>query len=379
MKELGVALIGSGFMGKAHALAWRTVDALFGEGPRPRLEILCDRPAERAEEQARRFGFARATDDWRAAIADPRVDAVSVTTPNGMHRDMVIAAARAGKHVWCEKPMALTLEDARDMAAAVERAGVAAVVGYNYTQNPTFLHALELLGAGRIGRPIHFRGFVDEDYQADPDSPWSWRCLKSAAGLGVLGDLTCHLISMAQRLMGPAEVVAADIQTVHRSRPRPEGGGRGPVENEDIASALLRFANGAQGVISSSRVAWGRKNRLAFELHGESGMICFDQERMNELRLYVAEGPSATQGFRTILAGPQHPHYARFNPAPGHTLGFQEQKTIEAAGFLDMIAGRASRAVGITEALQIETTIHEIARAADRAGRLSRAAAPGGG
>ncbi len=360
-KEIGIALIGTGFMGKAHALAWGAVQPVFGTDTKPRLEILCDQPAERATAMADQFGFARASDNWRAAIADPAVDAVSITTPNKLHAEMVIEAAQAGKHIWCEKPLAVNLDEAKAMAKAVEQAGVAAVIGYNYTQNPTFLHAVELLQSGVIGRPIHFRGIVDEDYQADPKTPWTWRSLQAEAGLGVLGDLTCHLISMALRLMGPITVIGADMQTVHRTRPLEDGSGTAKVENEDIASALLRFENGAQGVISSSRVAWGRKNRLSFEVHGEKGMICFDQERMNELQLYVAEGAKSTQGFRTILAGPEHPHYGRFNPAPGHTLGFQDQKTIEAAAFLDMIAGRKSSGVGINEALAIEKIIHAIA------------------
>ena len=364
MKELGVALIGTGFMGKAHALAWRAVHAVFGGDLRPRLEILCEVPAERADVLAGQFGFARATDDWREAIDDPRVDVVSITTPNKLHRELVIAAAEAGKHIWCEKPLAVTLADAEEMAAAVARAGVTAVIGYNYTQNPTFLHAVRLVREGAIGRPIHFRGFVDEDYQADAETPWTWRSLHAEAGLGVLGDMTCHLISMARRLMGPVRVVAADMQTVHRTRPLPDASGTAEVENEDLASALLRFDSGAQGLISSSRVAWGRKNLLAFEVHGDAGMIAFDQERMNELRLFQAQGDRADQGFRTILAGPEHPPYGLFIPAPGHQIGVQDQKTIEAGALLDMIAGRESTAVDIAEALEIERLIHEIANRA---------------
>lgn len=364
-KELGVALIGTGFMGKAHALAWGAVQPVFGTDIRPRLQVLCDQPVARAREMARQFGFARATDNWREAILDPAVDVVSITTPNKLHAEMVIAAAEAGKHIWCEKPLAVTLEDAVSMAKAVEQAGVAAVVGYNYTQNPTFLHAVELINSGTIGRPIHFRGIVDEDYQANPKTPWTWRSLQAEAGLGVLGGLTCHLISMALRLMGPVSVVAADMQTVHRTRPLEDGSGFAEVENEDIASALLRFENGAQGVISSSRVAWGRKNKLSFEVHGDKGMICYDQERMNEIQLYLAEGEKSQQGFKTILTGPEHPHYASFNPAPGHTLGFQDQKTIEALAVLDMIAGRNRNGVGMQEALLIEKTIHAIADAVE--------------
>jgi predicted dehydrogenase len=363
-QDLGVALIGSGFMGKAHALAWRAVRPVFGTDIRPRLVVLCDQPAQRAATMADQFGFARATDDWRNAIADPCVGVVSITTPNKLHAEMVIAAAAAGKHVWCEKPLAVSLKEAGAMAKAVRDAGVTAVAGYNYTQNPTFLHACKLVQEGLIGRVIHFRGFVDEDYQADPQTPWTWRSLRAEAGLGVLGDMTCHLISMALRLVGPVESLSADMQTVHRERPLADGSGQARVENEDIASALLHFACGAHGVISSSRVAWGRKNRLSFEVHGDKGMITFDQERMNELQLYVPEGPKSRQGFTTILTGPEHAPYGLFNPAPGHTLGFQDQKTVEAAALLDMIGGKHSTAVFMQEALTIEKIIHAIAAAA---------------
>jgi hypothetical protein len=161
---------------------------------------------------------------------------------------------------------------------------------------------------GKRAKVDRLRGFVDEDYQADPDLPWTWRAKLAEAGLGTLGDLGCHLISMAVGLMGPIESLVADTETVHPTRLDPETGERAVVENEDIASALLRFSSGVTGVISSSRSAWGRKNFLAFEVHGTKGMIRFDQERMNELRLYRNEGPASEQGFKTILTGPALNH-----------------------------------------------------------------------
>ncbi len=171
MAGLGIGLIGTGFMGKCHALAWGAVGRVFGDIAAPRLELLCETPAARAGAMARQFGFARATDDWRALVADPTVDVVSITTPNRLHREMALAAIEAGKHFWCEKPMALTLAEAEEMADAADRAGVATMVGYNYIRNPAYTHAVRLVAEGAIGRVVHFRGFVDEEYQADPNWP----------------------------------------------------------------------------------------------------------------------------------------------------------------------------------------------------------------
>ena len=309
---------------------------------------------------ARQFGFDRATDDWRDLVQRSDVDIVSITTPNAMHKQMALAAIAAGKHVHCEKPMALTLDDAREMEAAARLKGVRTLVGYNYIHNPAFAHARRLLADGLIGRPVHFRGIVDEDYQADPDLAWTWRAKRSDAGLGTLGDLGCHLVSMACGLMGPVASLIADTQIIHETRPLADGSGRAAVENEDTASAILRFESGAQGTLVTSRSAFGRKNRLDFEVHGTQGMIAFAQERMNELQLFVYEGPKSTQGFRTILTGPEHPPYGAFCPAPGHQLGFGDLKTIEAATLLRAIASGDAVHPDFTAALDFEAVIHAI-------------------
>ncbi len=361
----GVGLIGTGFMGKCHALALAAVGRVFGDVAAPRLVALCDTPLERAAAMARQFGFGRATDDWQALVSDPEVEVVSITVPNRLHREMALGAIAAGKHVWCEKPMALTVADAEEMAEAADKAGVTTIVGYNYVRNPTFAHAQRLVAEGAIGRVVHFRGFVDEDYQADPELAWTWRARLDEAGLGTLGDLGCHLVSLAYGLCGPIESLVAETATVHATRPLADGSGRGRVENEDIASALVRFESGVTGVVSSSRSAWGRKNRLGFEVHGDRGMIVFEQERMNELQLFVNEGAVAEQGFRTILSGPAHPPYAGFTPAPGHQLGFNDLKVIEAADFLRAIAGGRRAYPDFRDALAFERVIHAI----DRSGR----------
>lgn len=361
MKTLGIGLIGTGFMGKCHALAYGAVKAVFGDVATPRLEFLCDTPLANAQKMADQFGFARATDNWRALVNDPAVDIVCITTPNKLHCEMAIAALEAGKNVHCEKPMALTLEDAQRMAEAASKSSGRTIVGYNYTRNPAFLHAQKLIREGAIGRLVHFRGFVDEDYQADPDLPWTWRATKADAGLGALGDLGCHMVSMAVGLMGPIATVIGDIRTVHATRPSAETGEHKPVENEDIASAILVFANGVQGVFSTSRSAWGRKNSMVVEVHGTKGLIRFDQERMNELQLYQNDGNRAEQGFKTILCGPAHEPYGNFTPAAGHQLGFNDMKTIEAAAFLQAIAGGEEAYPSFADSLEFERVIHAIA------------------
>ena len=369
MRTIGIGLIGTGFMGRCHTLAYRSVKAVFDTPLTPRLVRVCDRRVEAAEGHSARSDFERATDDWRAVVDDADVDLVSITTPNKLHCEMALAALEAGKHVYCEKPPALTLDEAERMAAAAAGARGKTIVGYGYLCNPMYQHARALLQAGAIGRPLFFRGVCDEDYQADPELPWTWRSAKAEAGLGVLGDMVCHLVSMADGLLGPIDSVLADCRIHHPTRPA-AGGQRKPVENEDVASALVSFENGVTGMLSSSRAAWGRKNHLAWELHGDAGMLVQDQERMNELQIYRNEGPKDEQGFKTILAGPAHEPYGNFCPAPGHGLGFNELKTIELANFLKAIADDTPAYPDFAAALRFEGVIHAIARSAEGGTRV---------
>ncbi|MCD2184622.1 Gfo/Idh/MocA family oxidoreductase [Rhizobium sp. GN54] len=352
---LGVALIGTGFMGKCHAMAWRNVATVFG-GAHPRLEILCDTPIDKAEAFGAQFGFARATSDWQATVRDARVDVVSITAPNGLHRPMAEAAIAAGKHVWLEKPMALTLADARAMAdLAAQHPGQMTILGYNYLRSPAFQAARAMIGAGAIGTPRAFRGVYDEDYSADPDLPWSWRMTHEAGGLGALGDLGCHLVSHMIALMGPVAELTAMTQIAIPERPSPDG--PRPVENEDSAIALLRFASGAHGTFATSRVAHGRKCRLQWEVQGSEGTLVFDQENMNELWVHRM----GEAGFTRHLTGPSQPDFAPFCPAPGHNFGFNEQKVIEARDLLAAIAGGANAGPDFASGLEIERVIHAMA------------------
>ena len=263
MKSIGIGLIGSGFMGKCHALAFGAVGAVFPHVQRPRLEMLADVSSETARAAARQFGFARATGDWRALVEDLSVDIVSITTPNSLHHEMALAAIAAGKHVYCEKPLGVTLAQAEEMAAAAARSGVRTLVGYNYLKNPAALYAKALIERGAIGRVIHFRGIFDEDYMADPAMPGTWRSLRSEAGLGVLGDMGCHLVAAALELAGPVESVLAETRIVYSRHPHEARGsgetGAEPVENEDYATALVRFTSGCDGSVRDVALRLGTK------------------------------------------------------------------------------------------------------------------------
>ncbi|PWG64955.1 Gfo/Idh/MocA family protein [Spiribacter halobius] len=338
MRTLNIGLVGSGFMGKAHTIAYRALPGVFPRPVRLQLELLADQGEARAREAAERLGFARWTGDWRALVSDPAVDVVDICAPNHLHREMALAAIAAGKAVYCEKPLALSAADAAEMVDAAERAGVTTLVGFNYACNPAAALVREIVAGGEIGEPLHFRGAHNEDYLADPQTPFNWRCERALAGSGALGDIGAHILHAALGVMGPVAELCADLRTVIPERPvAGDPGRRRAVENEDQASALLRFASGATGSIETSRVAAGRKLGLAYEITGSRGCVRFDQERMSEIQLYLADGPPSRRGFRTVLLGPEHPDYAAFSPAPGHGLGFNDMKIVEARDLVDAV------------------------------------------
>jgi len=357
---VGVGLIGSGFMGKCHAIAWSAVGAVFPEAGRPRLVHLGEVDAHLARRRAEEFGFARASGDWRAVIADPEVDVVSLTAPNQFHAEMAIAALRAGKHVWCEKPMAPGFVDAEAMARAAEASDRVAVLGYNYIQSPAVRHIGALLEEGAIGEVNHLRIEMDEDFMADPDAPFFWKH-EAASGYGALDDFAVHPLSLISVLFGRVARVICDMAMPYADR-RTHDGIRRAVETYDVASVLMRLENGMPATLQVNRAAWGRKGRIAVQIFGSRGSILFDQERFNELRLYVTSDRPTEQGYRTILIGPQHQPYGVFVPAPGHGLGFNDLKIIECRELLSRIAGRPARLIGFAEGLEIERTVHAMAR-----------------
>ena len=332
MRDIGIGIIGGGYMGKAHSVAMAAVGAVFGTELRPRLEMICATSAASAEGYRAAYGFARATADWRMLVADPRIEAVVIASPQETHRAIAEAAFARGLPVLCEKPLGASLDDSLAMVAAAEASGCINMVGFNYIRTPASQFARALVARGEIGDITWFRGEHTEDFDADGSRPATWR--NFGAANGTMGDLAPHMINAALALIGPIARLTADIGTVHANRPGTDG--RTP--NDDIGQFLCRFANGAMGHLSFSRVAQGRKMGYAYEITGTKGAIRFDQEDQNALWVYKADDPPGLRGFRKILTGPEHPDYLPFCQGPGHGTGYQDQIIIEAKDFLTAIA-----------------------------------------
>ncbi len=366
--KLRIGLIGSGFMGKAHAFGYATATRVFDLPYELELHTIADVNDEAAAKAAAALGFSRATSDWRSLVADPDIDIVNVTAPNALHKEMAVAAIAAGKHVYCEKPLATLAVDAREMAEAAELAGVRTQVGFNYLCNPMLGLAREMIAAGELGEIRGYRGVHAEDYMADSRGPFTFR--HDPAGGGALADIGSHALATAEFLIsssaGPITRVMGDCVTIIAERPDGKGGKR-RVEVDDVGRAFLRFASGATGSIEGNWIATGRKMQHDFEVYGTKGALAFSQERFNELHFFSTDDRRGRQGFRRIEAAPDHPPYGLFCVAPGHQLGFNDLKAIEAAGFLDAVAGRRPEPFNFRAGLRIQTLVETI-HASSRAG-----------
>lgn len=327
MHEIGIGIIGGGYMGKAHAVAMSAVGAVFNTALRPRLEMVCASTPQSAEAYRAAYGFARGTDDWQRLVADPKVEAVVIASPQSTHRAIAEAAFGLNKPVFCEKPLGASLADSRAMVAAAQ--GQISMVGFNYIRTPASQFARQLIADGVIGDVTWFRGEHTEDFLADPATPANWRTDGEANG--TMGDLAPHMLNGALALIGPIDAVIAEVETVHTTRPG------GAVTNDDHGQLMCRFAGGAMGQMYFSRIAHGRKMGYAYEVTGTKGAIRFDQEDQNAIWLYTMGEPEATRGFRKILTGPAHPDYLPFCQGPGHGTGYQDQIIIEARDFLRAI------------------------------------------
>lgn len=356
---LRIGLIGTGFMGKAHVFGLTAAPRVFDLPCEIVLAGVAERTQELAGQAARTLGFRTATDDWRSMVADPAIDVVHITAPNALHKEMALAAIAAGKHVYCEKPLAPLACDARIMADAAEAAGIKTQVGFNYLCNPMLALARDIIASGEIGEVTAYRGIHAEDYMADAQSPFSFR--HDPTGGGALADIGSHALATAEFLVGPIERVMGDCVTVIDSRPDGAGGHRS-VETDDIARAFLRFANGASGSVEANWVATGRKMQHDFEVYGTAGAVVFTQERFNELHLYSTTDSAGRRGFRRIFAGPEHDPYGRFCVAPGHQLGFNDLKTIEVARYVEAIAGKRPEPFGFRAGLRIQQLVESIQR-----------------
>ena len=349
--QLRIALIGSGFMGRAHAMAFQAAARTFDLGVTPVLEIIADRDETAATEARAALGFRRATGDWRQAVTDPNVDLVAIATPNILHAPVALAAMDAGKAIYCEKPLATTLEEGGAMVRRAEATRSPTAVGFTYCFNPMISLALDIVSSGEIGEVTSFRGIHAEDFMCSPEAPFNWRCEPENVG-GALADLGSHIIALAQHLVGSIVEVGATLATIHGSR-RDVRGELRQVTVDDMADAWIRFESGATGALSASWLSTGRKMGLRFEISGTKGALYFTQERLNELQLF-RKAPVREEGFMTICAGPSHGDYAAFCPAPGHQLGYNDLKTIEAKSAIDAALRRPNRAKTLRDAFAVD-------------------------
>jgi len=355
--ELRIGLVGTGFMGKTHAFGFAAAPRVFDLPYEIVLHSVADRSDELAAAAARRLGFARSSNDWKRLIADPEIDVIDITTPNALHKEIAIAAIAAGKHVYCEKPLAPRASDAREMADAAEAAGLKTQVGFNYLCNPMLALARELIASGELGEIRTYRGIHAEDYMRDAASPFTFR--HDAAGGGALADIGSHALATAEYLLGSITRLMGDCVTVYDRRPDGHGGFRA-VEVDDVGRAFLRFANGASGSIESSWIATGRKMQHDFEIYGTKGALLFTQERFNELHVFSIADAAGRRGFRRIEAGPDHDPYGLFCVAPGHQLGFNDLKTIEVARFLDCLAGKRPEPFNFRSGARVQALVEAI-------------------
>jgi predicted dehydrogenase len=331
MKEIRIGLIGHKFMGRAHTHAYTDLPIFFDTDIEIVKKVICSNE-ESVIDIAKRWNWQKHSLDWREVVQDPEVDLVDIAAPSAIHAQISIAAAEAGKHIFCEKPLALNLEDAKAMVNAVEKAGVVNMIGFNYRRVPAIALAKKLIADGEIGEIYHFRGIYQQGWLVDPNFPLAWRLRKEKAGYGSLGDLGAHVIDLARYLVGEIEEVLCTERTFIKERPKPivedglvaiAGKERGKVDVDDAAAFLAHFKNMETiGYLEMTRYGTGHRNQNRIEINGSKGAIIFDMEKMNELEFYRVDDPSHIQGYRRIQVGEGvHPYMANWFPA-GHIIGY---------------------------------------------------------
>ena len=369
MAPINVALIGYAFMGRAHSNAYRQTSAFFSPRRPARMKVICGRTATEVERARQTLGWDEGATDWREVVRRKDIDLVDVCTPGDSHAEIAIAAARAGKHVFCEKPLANSLKDAERMLAAVEKAGVAHMICHNYRRAPAVMLARQLISEGALGEIRHYRGTYLQDWMSDPAAPFNWRLDRTKAGSGALGDIASHSIDLARFLVGEISEVSADLTTFVKTRPRKlteltELTELAEVTVDDAAMALVHFAGGATGTIEATRMANGRKNYNRFEINGRLGSVAFNLERMNELEVYFDNDPPHLRGFRTIMVTEQsHPFIGHWWP-PGHVIGYEHTFVHTVYDLLEAIADEKVPSPNFSDGVENQRVLTAIERAA---------------
>jgi predicted dehydrogenase len=363
--EINVALIGYAFMGRAHSNAYRQVTPFLKPRLRPRMKVLCGRTRPNVEAAAKELGWEEVSTSWEEVIARKDIHLVDIATPGDSHAEIAIAAAEAGKTVFCEKPLANSLADAERMLAAVEKAGVTHMICHNYRRAPAVMLARDLISRGELGDIRHYRGTYLQDWITDPKFPLVWRLDRTKAGSGALGDIAAHSIDLARFLVGEIAEVAGHLETFVKERPLPGHADRtGRVTVDDAATALVRFENGAMGTIEATRMAPGRKNYNRFEINGSKGSVAFDLERMNELEVYFEADPVASRGFRRVMVTePEHPYIKAWWP-PGHIIGYEHTFVHTVYELLEAMADRRVPSPSFVDGVRNQRVLDAVEKAA---------------
>jgi predicted dehydrogenase len=365
---LGVGMVGYAFMGRAHSQAWRTVDHFFDLPVAPRMAAICGRDRAGVAAAAERLGWSAWETDWKRLVDRDDVELVDVCTPGSSHAEISIAALEAGKHVLCEKPLANTVEEARAMASAAERAaarGVRAMVGFNFRRVPAVALARQLIADGRLGTIRHVRAAYLASHVTDPEFPLVWRLQAEHAGSGALGDLGAHAIDLAQHLVGDRIAgVSALTETFIRERPLPDGSGRGPVSVDDAALFVARFGGGALGNFEATRFATGRTEGLRVEVNGAGGSLVWELDSLNHLLFFDGADEPATQGFRRIqVTRAEHPYAGAWWP-DGHTIGYEHTFTHEIRDLLVAIDHGREPEPSFADGLAVQQVLDAVLRSA---------------
>lgn len=346
-KRINIGLIGAGFMAKAHSIAYAGMPMFFWPAPAiPVKKMIVDMNIDIARDAKEKFAFESYSADWHDIVSDPEISVVDICTPNNVHAEIAIAAAKAGKHILCEKPLALTSQEAGEMYRAAAENGVKTMVAFNYRRTPAVQLAKKYIDEGAIGDILDFRGTYLQDWSAHPDSPLSWRFQKSVCGSGALGDIGTHVVDMLRFLVGDFKRVNARTATYIKERPLQSGAAdtlgnlrvgqdapKTAVDVDDQCMFMIECKNGAFGSIEATRNAWGRNNYITFEIHGTKGSIYFNYERRDELQVCFADDPADRRGFRTVYTGPNHPYGEGLWPIPALGIGYTETKIIECYDF----------------------------------------------
>ncbi|TBL79040.1 Gfo/Idh/MocA family protein [Paenibacillus thalictri] len=346
MRELNVALIGYNFMGKAHSYAIGNAAFFFQHQVKPVKKVIVGRTESLLRKAAEEFGWQEYATDWKEVIGRDDIDLVCIATPTSSHKEIAIAAAKAGKHILCEKPLGMNAAEAKEMWEAANASGVIHMIGHNYRRVPAIALAKKLIDDGKIGDIYHFRGVYLQDWLSDEHAPMSWRLDKRIAGSGPHGDLNAHLIDLARYLVGDISQVIGMEKTFVTKRPKladeNQHRSASPIQLDDVTvddttSFLAKFNHGALGTFEASRMASGRKNHERIEINGSKGTLAFNFERMNELEYWSKDDDLEVQGFRTILATEEvHPYIHAWWP-PGHALGYQNTFVNQFADFIQAI------------------------------------------